>query len=84
MSQIQLTESETVSENCRYRCKEQGIQYFRFNPKVEKVCLQFDTVEPDLMVTCVRWSSTVPFTDFSPILFPTIYFYHLAILAVTG
>lgn len=34
---LQLTESEIVSENCRFRCEEQGIEYFRFNPKLTKV-----------------------------------------------
>ena len=34
---VQLTESETVSRNCRRYCEEQGIVYFRFNPKLEKV-----------------------------------------------
>ena len=36
---IQLVESEMVSRNCHSRCKEQGIAYYRFNPKLEQVAI---------------------------------------------
>ena len=34
---MQLVETETVTENCRSRCAEQGIIFFRLNPRLEEV-----------------------------------------------
>lgn len=34
---IQLLESEMVAENCETRCNEQGIQFYRFSPHLDKV-----------------------------------------------
>ena len=34
---MQITESEIVSENCSFRCMEQGISYYRFNPTLKEV-----------------------------------------------
>ena len=34
---LQMGESETISENVASRCKEQGIDYYRFSPQLDTV-----------------------------------------------
>ena len=34
---MQITESEIVSENSRFRCEEQAIHYYRLNPTINEV-----------------------------------------------
>ena len=39
----QLGESEVIADNCRSRCKEQGIDYYRLNPRLEEVVKSGET-----------------------------------------
>lgn len=38
-----LGESEVIADNCRSRCKEQGIDYYRLNPRLEEVVKSGET-----------------------------------------
>lgn len=37
---FQLTDAEVVADNCRARCQEQRIAYYRFNPEMRKVSIK--------------------------------------------
>ena len=40
---VQITESETSAKHCENSCEEQGIQYFRFSPRLERVIAPSET-----------------------------------------
>lgn len=39
----QLVESEMVAENCKSRCEEQGIPFYRFSPHLKEVVAAGET-----------------------------------------
>ena len=39
----QLVESEAVAKNCKSRCEEQGILFYRFSPKLDEVIAAGET-----------------------------------------
>ena len=40
---MQLVESEMVAENCKSRCEEQGIPFYRFSPHLKEVVAAGET-----------------------------------------
>ena len=40
---MQLVESEAVAKNCRSRCEEQGILFYRISPKLDEVVAAGET-----------------------------------------
>ena len=40
---VQLVESEIVADNCRSRCAEQGIPFYRFSPQLKEMIAAGET-----------------------------------------
>ena len=43
ITKLQIGESENVAENVKSRCKEQGVDYYRFSPTMTKVISSGET-----------------------------------------
>ena len=58
---MQITESETSAKHCENCCEEQGIQYFRFSPRLERVIAPSETNNEVLfdMIISTRLQSEV-------------------------
>ena len=49
---LQLVEPSVADDNCRSRCEEQGIRYFRLNPRMEEVVESGET-DMETLITMI-------------------------------